>query len=132
MDSYLFSEGVLNVLKYALLAIGVVLAVLTFIVIPLTNTICVAQGEGEIVEISDFGVSVVVQHVTFLNINETIINPIGNITAGVCSEQVNQYYRCNIGAKVRISKYSSAIADWWSVDSIIKSYSNSTGFIPIS
>jgi hypothetical protein len=124
MDTYLFSDDVMRILRYVLVAIGIVLAVIVFIVTPLTHMTGVAQGEGEIVEISSLGITVMVQHANYLGMNESIVNPVGNITAGICSEQINQYSRCSVGTKVRVSKYMTAIADWWSIDALIKSYSN--------
>lgn len=132
VNTYLLSEDVMRILKYVVFAITIVLAVLVFIVMPLTHMNGVAQGEGEIIEISSLGITVMVQHANFLGDNESIVNPIGNITVGMCFDQINQYFRCNIGTKVRVSKYVTAVGEWWSVDALIKNYSNSSGFIPIS
>jgi hypothetical protein len=131
VNTYLMSDDVMRVLRYVIMAVFAVLLVLVFIVMPLIQTTGVAQGEGEIVEISGSGISVMVQHASYLGMNESIVNPIANITVGMCSDQVNQYFRCNIGTKVRISKYVSALGDWWSVDAIIKGYSNTSVFIPV-
>jgi hypothetical protein len=124
VNIYLFSDDVMRVLRYVIIAVFAVLIVLVFIVMPLLQTAGVAQGEGEIVEISGSGISVMVQHANYLGVNESIVNPVANITVGLCSEQVNQYFRCNVGTKVRISKYVNAFAYWWGVDALIKNYSN--------
>lgn len=131
MDTYLFSDDVMRIFRYVMIGISVVLLILIFIVMPLTNKAGVAQGEGEIVEISSAGISVMVQHANYLGTNESIVNPIGDVTVGICFDKINDYYRCNIGTKVRVSKYVSALGEWWSIDAIIKSYSNSSGFISI-
>jgi hypothetical protein len=131
VNTYLMSDDVMRILRYAIMVIFAAFAIVVFIVMPLTYMTDVAQGEGEIVEISGSGLTVMVQHVNYLGMNESIVNPISNITVGMCAEQINQYSRCDIGTKVRVSRYVTAIGDWWSVDAFIKSYSNSSGFIPI-
>jgi len=126
VDSFLFSENAMRVYRYVIIGISITLLILVFIVIPMTNMNGVVQGEGEIVEISSSGISVVIQHVNYMGMNETFGNPVSNITVGICFDKINDYFRCNIGTKVRVSKYVSAIDDWWSIDAIIKGYSNTT------
>lgn len=87
--------------------------------VSLRNIVKVAEAEGEIIEMSEGFYKVIVKDVIFLEEGQ-VKNPV-NITAGFC---FNELFRdlCNVGTKVRLSKYRSLFAEWWVQDSIIKSY----------
>lgn len=90
--------------------------------VSLRNIVKVAEAEGEIVEMSEGFYKVIVKDVIFLEEGQ-VRNPV-NISAGFCFNDLFRD-RCNIGTKVRLSKYRSLFAEWWVQDSIIKSYNQS-------
>lgn len=90
--------------------------------VSLRNVVKVAEAEGEIIEMSEGFYKVIVKDVIFLEEGQ-VKNPV-NITAGFCFNELFRD-RCNIGTKVRLSKYRSLFAEWWVQDSIIKSYNQS-------